>query len=55
MSALMDPTETLLLLEISTQLHPEQLISYLGNLYEEVKETRHPAAETGKGVLLLNL
>ena len=53
-SALMDPTETILL-EISTQLHPEQLINYLGNLYEEAKETQHPVAETGKGISLLNL
>lgn len=34
--ALTDSTETILL-EISTQLHPEQLMNYLGNLCEEVK------------------
>lgn len=50
----MDPTDTIFL-EISTQLHPEQLIRDFGNLYEEPKETQHPAAERGKGILLLNL
>lgn len=48
----MDPPETVLL-AIWTRLRPAQLVNYLGNLYEEGKETQRPAAETGKGISLL--